>query len=227
MPLNATTSSSNELTCWSNSQPCVRCPCSRCREEQAPQSHPGGTWAQNTPRWAASSTVKVDWSFLCLFHTWLCMTKPANVYTSKSHKGVFVAKVLLHGLSLLSFCSSGLSCFLNKSQRRGMRMEIAYIWKYLMNMLNLIRLLQPNIAGNVRTDRLCILKSQIIVGFSMRKGVQNYYPCNHCCFLRIFKSAVLNYELLQSAFQHLEARQIYIKEQRPRQSIRVFFSSRW
>jgi len=54
--------------------------------------------------------------------------------------------------------------------------EIAYIRKYLMNVLNLIRLLQPNIAGNARTDKLCILISQIIVAFSIQKGVQSYYP---------------------------------------------------
>lgn len=44
-----------------------------------------------------------------------------------------------------------------------------------MNMLNWIRLLQPNRAGNIRNGRVHIVKSQIIAVFNIQKGVQNYW----------------------------------------------------
>lgn len=132
--------------------------------------------------WVGSLTNCKLWLkfYLPLFHTWLCMRKHPNFYTTKSHKDMLIAKELLHGLRLLSFCSSDLlwfwvvvfCCvlfFFKQIPKAGE--GIAYIWKRVKNMLNLIRSLQPNIAGNVRTDRLCILKSYIIAVFNIQKGV--------------------------------------------------------
>lgn len=67
---------------------------------------------------------------------------------------------------------------------------IHHAWKYLMNMLNLVRLLPHNIMGKVRVNSLYVLKSHITVVFSVQKGVLNcFLPPG--CFLRIFMSAEL------------------------------------
>lgn len=98
-----------------------------------------------------------------------------------------MAKELLHGLRLLSFCSSGLFCKPPRQRDEGgncLQLRIS------TEHAKFDKASPPNTVGNVRTDRLRILKSQIIVVFSIQTEIQNSYP-RHCCFLRIFKSAEL------------------------------------
>lgn len=87
-----------------------------------------------------------------------------------------MATELLHGLRLLSFCSSGLFCSLSKSPRQRGEAGNCLQLRISTEHAKFDKASPPNTADTVRTDRLHVLKSHITVVFSIQKEIQNYYP---------------------------------------------------